>query len=165
MYRLNLETPEDWWEVENLFDTAFGPGRTGLSSYQLRQGADPVANLCFAARDGDGVLAGAVRHWAIRVGDGRALLLGPIAVHPTRQGEGLGAALMARALDEAARAGWCWVLLVGDAPYYERFGFSRAAAHDVAMPPPTNPDRVLARAIVADPPPLAGRARPWSEPG
>jgi predicted N-acetyltransferase YhbS len=69
------------------------------------------------------------------------LLLGPVAVHPTRQGEGLGGLLMQESLAEARRLGWERVLLVGDAPYYRRFGFTRIEG--VEMPPPTNPDRVL----------------------
>jgi predicted N-acetyltransferase YhbS len=73
------------------------------------------------------------------------LLLGPVAVHPTRQGEGLGGLLMRESLAEAARLGWERVLLVGDAPYYRRFGFRKIEG--VIMPPPTNPDRVLALSL------------------
>ncbi len=134
------EQPGDWWEVENLYDTCFGPGRTALSSYRLRDGVAPVAPLCLVIRT-EGALSGAVRCWPVRVGGAAALLLGPVAVHPTRQGEGLGAALIGRVLREAPGLGWDRVLLVGDAPYYARFGFSRLDG--VEMPPPTNPDRVL----------------------
>lgn len=70
-----------------------------------------------------------------------AMLLGPVAVHPTRQGEGLGAFLIQSGLERAAAAGVARILLVGDAPYYSRFGFARLDG--VIMPPPTNPDRVL----------------------
>ena len=69
------------------------------------------------------------------------LLLGPVAVHPTRQGEGLGGLLINESLAEARRLGWERVMLVGDAPYYARFGFRKLEG--VVMPPPTNPDRVL----------------------
>ena len=141
-YRLAPETPEDAWEVEALFDTAFAPGRGALSSYRLRTGP-PLAALCRVARDAGGILAGAIRFWPVRVGSAPALLLGPVAVHPTRQGEGLGALLIEGALDDAA--GWDRVLLVGDAPYYRRFGF--APLPGVAMPPPTDPARVLGRAL------------------
>lgn len=97
------------------------------------------------ARDPDGVLAGAIRYWPISIhGDHvhAALLLGPVAVHPTRQGEGLGGLLIRQSLGQAALLGWERVMLVGDAPYYQRFGFTRLDG--VVMPPPTNPDRVLA---------------------
>lgn len=97
------------------------------------------------ARDAEGVLAGAIRYWPISiVGDHthKALLLGPVAVHPTRQGEGLGGHLIRQSIGRAAKLGWDRVMLVGDAPYYQRFGFTRLDG--VVMPPPTNPDRVLA---------------------
>lgn len=135
------ERPEDWWEVEALFDLCFAPGREALSSYRLREGVPPVAPLCLVARDADGIVAGAIRHWPVRVGGHPALLLGPVAVHPTHQGEGL-AGLLIRNTSERARAlGWNRIMLVGDLSYYGRFGFGRLT--EVEMPPPTNPDRVL----------------------
>jgi len=85
------EGPDDWWEVEALYDLCFAPGRSALSSYRLRDGVDPIGPLCLTARDGAGILAGAIRHWPVLVGGARTALLGPIAVHPTRQGEGLAA--------------------------------------------------------------------------
>jgi predicted N-acetyltransferase YhbS len=146
-YRLEEETENDWWEVEALYDLCFAPGRTALSSYRLRDGVPTVAPLCLTLRDGDGTLAGAIRYWPALVGEEDVLLLGPVAVHPTRQGEGLGALMISESLSEARRLGWERVLLVGDAPYYGRFGFRRLAG--VTMPPPTNPDRVLGLALKA----------------
>ncbi len=141
MYRFHPEGPQDIWEVEGLYDLCFAPGREALSSYRLRDGVEPVPELCRLARDSDGILAGAIRYWPVRVGKHEALLLGPIAVHPTRQGEGLGGALIRDSLVIANQIGCPRVLLVGDAPYYERFGFKRLSG--VIMPPPTNPNRVL----------------------
>ena len=141
MIRLEEETDDDWWEVEALFDLCFAPGREALSSYRLRDGVPKVADLCHVARDGDGVLAGAIRFWPVRVGTVPALLLGPVAVHPTRQGEGIAALLIRESLMYARSRGWERVMLVGDAPYYGRFGFRKLSG--VEMPPPTNPDRVL----------------------
>lgn len=141
MYTLTPETSQDWWEVEALYDLCFAPGREALSSYRLRDGVPPIAALSHTARDADGILSGAIRFWPVDVGGRRALLLGPIAVHPTRQGEGLGGALIGHTVDQARDLGWDRVLLVGDEPYYRRFGFARL--NDVAMPPPTNPERVL----------------------
>lgn len=141
MFTLSPETKEDWWEVEALYDLCFAPGRTALSSYRLREDISPVASLSRVARDGEGILGGAIRYWPVRVSGQRVLLLGPVAVHPTAQGEGLGGALIRDSLDQAQHEGWARVLLVGDAPYYRRFGFNRL--NGVEMPPPTNPDRVL----------------------
>lgn len=141
MFHLAEETEADWWDVEALYDLCFAPGREALSSYRLRDGVPKVAPLCLTLRDGDGILVGAIRYWPVKVGGRDTLLLGPVAVHPTHQGEGLGGLLITESLAEARRLGWGRVLLVGDAPYYRRFGFTRREG--VLMPPPTNPDRVL----------------------
>ncbi len=140
MYEICPETAADEPEVEALYDLCFAPGRTALSSYRLRDGVPRVADLCLVLR-ADDVLLAAIRFWPVRVARRPVLLLGPIAVHPTAQGEGLGGMLMRDSLSRARKLGWSRVLLVGDAPYYSRFGFQRL--DDVVMPPPTNPDRVL----------------------
>ena len=145
MFHLAEETEADWWEVEALYDLCFAPGREALSSYRLRDGVRPVAPLCLVLRDGGGIVVGAIRYWPVRVGGADTLLLGPVAVHPTCQGEGLGGLLISESLAEARRLGWARVLLVGDAPYYRRFGFEKREG--VVMPPPTNPDRVLGLAL------------------
>ncbi len=157
MYQFGQEQPEDRWEVEALYDLCFAPGREALSSYRLRDGVPPVPDLCRVARDEQNILAGAIRYWPVRVAGRRALLLGPVAVHPTRQGEGLGGALMNDSLHRAWDLGWPRVLLVGDAPYYSRFGFQQLSG--VEMPPPTNPDRVLG---IGDWAGVTGKVSAWS---
>lgn len=147
--RILRETEEDWWEVEALYDLSFAPGRQALSSYQLRDGVEKAAELCMIARDDYDVIVAAIRYWPIRIGKTPALLLGPVAVHPTRQGEGLGAALMAASLDKARTLNWKHVILVGDHPYYSRFGFEPVAEF-VDFPPPVNPNRVLGLALTED---------------
>ena len=145
MYDLTPETAGDWWEVEALYDLCFAPGREALSSYRLRDDVPAEPGLCHVARDPDGILSGAIRYWPVRVGEAAALLLGPVAVHPTRQGEGLGGQLIHVSFEAARRLDWARVILVGDAPYYTRFGFARLDG--VIMPPPTNPARVLGYAL------------------
>ena len=156
MLRIFAETEADHDEVETLYDLSFAPGRTALSSYRLREGVNPVAELSLTARDDYDVLVGAIRYWPVVIiseppSPSRrwaALLLGPIAVHPTRQGEGVGAALMKISLQKAAASGWERVVLVGDEPYYRRFGFTRAEAERLTFPPPVNPNRVLALPLI-----------------
>lgn len=139
---LEREEPADWWEVEALYDLCFAPGRTALSSYRLRDDVPPVADLCLCLWDDESeALIAVIRYWPVRVGGVPALLLGPVAVHPTRQGEGLAGLLIRESLKRARGLGWSRVMLVGDAPYYARFGFRKLEG--VVMPPPTNPDRVL----------------------
>ena len=91
------------------------------------------------------------------MGGAAALLLGPVAVHPTRQGEGIAAWLITESLERAWALGWDRVMLVGDAPYYGRFGFEKLAG--VVMPPPTNPDRVLG---IGDWQGIAGDVGKWA---
>lgn len=150
MFRIHQERPEDAAEVEYLFDLCFAPGRTALSSYRLRDDIAPVSGLCLVARDEYDTLAAAIRYWPVRIGKAGdpALLLGPVAVHPTHQGEGLGAGLITSSLQMAADAGWTRVLLIGDEPYYRRFGFTRTATSGLRFPPPTNPERFLGKALV-----------------
>lgn len=145
MIELKAEQPADRWEVEALYDLCFAPGREALSSYRLRDDVPPVEGLSQVARDSDGILAAAIRFWPVHLGADDALLLGPVAVHPTRQGEGLGGSLIRDSLAKAQESGWARCMLVGDAPYYRRFGFEKL--DNVQMPPPTNPERVLGIAL------------------
>lgn len=156
MFEIAQELPADVWEVEALYDLCFAPGREALSSYRLRDGVPKVPELSLIARDRHGILAGAIRFWPVHVGDAPALLLGPVAVHPTRQGEGLGGILIHHSLDRTGELGWPRVMLVGDYPYYSRFGFEKLEG--VEMPPPTNPDRVLG---VGDWDGIEGAVRKW----
>ena len=150
MFRITPEIPDDLDEVEYLYDLAFAPGRSALSSYRLRDGVDPIAELSLVARDKYDILAAAIRFWPVRIGQAghSALLLGPVAVHPTRQGEGLGNLLISESLERAVALGWSRVILIGDEPYYRRYGFHRKSAENMQFPPPTNPERLLAKALI-----------------
>jgi predicted N-acetyltransferase YhbS len=166
MFRLLRETPADSAEVEYLYDLSFAPGRGALSSYRLREGVEPVPGLSLLARDEYDSLSAAIRYWPVRIGEAGtpSLLLGPVAVHPTRQGEGLGGLLISETLFRALARGWERVILVGDEPYYRRFGFTRNAARALDYPPPTNPDRLLARALAPGAfDGVSGMVRRWTE--
>jgi len=139
--------PED--AANDLLDAAFGPLRRMKTSYRLREGARPV--FSFSAHEvATGRLAGVVSFWPLRIGtDGHeALLLGPLAVHPDFHGRGLGGRLMRTGLDAACAGGHGLVLLVGDAPYYGRFGFRPVAEGQLLMPGPFDPRRLLALELV-----------------
>ncbi len=137
------EKPSDHDEVEYLFDLSFAPGRQSLSSYQLREGVEPVRSLSMVVRDEVGALIGAIRYWPVKISNTNGLMLGPVAVHPIAQGEGIAGELIRLTLHKARDEGWTRVILIGDAPYYSRFGFSRALTLGLEFPPPTNPDRFL----------------------
>ena len=135
MFDITTLRPEDHDQVEDLLDRAFGRNRKSKTSYRYRAGIHPVNELSLAAREGDR-LVGSIQYWPVTLGgqDTEALLLGPLAIDPRRQGEGIGAALMFTSLDMAAWAGHTAVLLVGDLAYYRRFGFRTAALDGLTMP-------------------------------
>jgi predicted N-acetyltransferase YhbS len=121
-----------------------GPGRKRKSSEKLRRGRKPSEGLAFAARGADGRVVGTVRLWDVVAGSCAALLLGPLAVEPSLKNAGIGAALMRHSVAEARRLGHRAILLVGDAPYYGRFGFSAEKTGSLAMPGPYERHRLLA---------------------
>ena len=145
------EQPADVPAREALLDRAMGPGRRRKSSEALRRGRRPAEGLAFVARDAGDCVVGTVRLWNVTAGEGgpAALLLGPLAVDPAVKGGGIGSALMRHALAEARRLGHGAVLLVGDAAYYARFGFSAEKTGRLAMPGPYERDRFLALELKA----------------
>jgi predicted N-acetyltransferase YhbS len=149
------ETPADVVPRENLLDRAMGADRRKKSSEKLRRGRVPADGLALVARDGHGHVIGTVRLWNVEAGvtpEGQpvdALLLGPLAVHDAHEGKGIGAALMRAAIAEAHARGHGAILLVGDAAYYERFGFFAEKAQHLVMPGPFARDRFLALELKA----------------
>ena len=136
MVTIRHEAHSDWAAREALLDRTFGEARFRKTCEQLRRGRLPSPGLAFGAFDGD-ELIGTLRLWDIMAGSaGRALLLGPLAVAPELQGRGIGSALVRHAIQEAALSGHDAILLVGDAPYYRRFGFSSARVKGLHLPGP-----------------------------
>ena len=128
---------------ERLLDAAFGPARFAKASARLREDRFAAEGLSFVAVE-NGRLVGTARLWDVSAGFGRpALLLGPLAVAADARNRGIGAALVQRALREARRLGHRVVLLVGDAAYYGRFGFSAAKTGALRLPGPFEPERLL----------------------
>jgi predicted N-acetyltransferase YhbS len=144
------ETPSDIAERDALLDRAMGPRWRKKSSHKLRRGRLPAQGLAFVARDAAGEIAGTVRLWDVTTGEGgpAALLLGPLAVDPARKSAGIGSMLMRHAIAEAKRHGHGAILLVGDAPYYARFGFTADRTAGLAMPGPYERHRFLALELV-----------------
>ena len=133
--RLLLEAKNDHIEIERLLDLVFTPRRTLLSSYQLRNSANKVDNLSYVMKDNSKKVVGSIRFWNIKVAghSGRGLLLGPLAVHPIYQSEGLGEKLVLNGIEKAHFDNWNWIVLVGDINYYSRFGFNKKATHGVTI--------------------------------
>jgi predicted N-acetyltransferase YhbS len=148
-FRIDRENPGDVLARERLLDAAMGPMRRKKSSEAIRRNRIPAKGLAQVARDETGHVIGTVRLWNIQAGitpGGRAvpaLLLGPLAVDSAHEGKGIGGALMRAAILEAKKLGHGAILLVGDAPYYERFGFSTEKTKTLMMPGPFERDRFL----------------------
>lgn len=157
---IELERPGDVAAREQLLDHAFGPSRFGKTCERLRARRLPAAGLSLLARVHHGGLGcdagvgsdvvGTVRLWHVSAGGVPALMLGPLAVDARRRNLGLGARLMEEAVERAAALGHAAILLVGDAPYYARFGFERRLTLGLRLPGPVEAERFLARELVPD---------------
>lgn len=143
MIAIRQERKTDASARELLLDRAYGPARFTKCSARLREDRLPAAGLAFVATE-QGRIVGSVRLWDVSAGPGRrALMLGPLAVSPEHQGKGIGAKLMKQAIATARMRGHGAILLVGDAPYYGRFGFSTEKTGHLAMPGAYQQDRLL----------------------
>lgn len=141
--------PADLPDIETLLDERFGPARHNRTAYRLRDGVAPLAPLCLVARE-NGELLGSVQCWPLQLRDvdGRRfplVLLGPVAVTLDHEGEGLGTRLMHEVLARADVAPGLPMLLIGDEPYYGRFGFSAAPTAGWHVPGPVDRARLLLR--------------------
>lgn len=135
--------------LDALLDLCFGPGRLARTAERLREGNVAVPECHFCAQNTDGSLLGSISFWPVCIGDSPALLLGPLAVHPSHQGLGLGEQLMQKGLAAIDKARFPFVLLVGDLPYYERVGF-QVAPRAVRLPGPVDPSRLLVKGMSPD---------------
>jgi predicted N-acetyltransferase YhbS len=142
-FAIRAERAVDVAMREALLDASFGENRHGRTCQRLRDGRAPAAGLALAAMR-EGKLVGTVRLWHVSAGGRPALVLGPLAVDPACRELGIGAALMQQALAAARARGHAAVILLGDAPYYARFGFSAANTGALSLPGPFERDRLLA---------------------
>lgn len=140
-------TAADLHLVSQLNAMVFGPGRFTRTAYRVREGTSPISPYCRAALLETRMIA-AVRFTHVTIGGtAGALLLGPLAVDPEFAGEGHGRKLIAEALTQAQRDGIRLVVLVGDEPYYARFGFHPVPPGQITLPGPVDPQRLLAAEV------------------
>ncbi len=130
--------------VSELNARVFGPGRFTRTAYRVREGAPALSPYCRVAMQGTRMIA-AVRFTPVSIGgtDG-ALLLGPLAVDPEFAGKGHGRQLVGEAMELAKADALRLVILVGDVPYYARFGFQPVPPGQITLPGPVDPRRLLA---------------------
>ena len=139
--------PADQAAVQALEAHVFGPGRFARTAYRVREGAPALSPFCRGAFE-DGRLVASLRLTPVAIGGkGRHLLLGPLAVAPACAGQGYGKALVSECVSAAAASGIGLIVLVGDQPYYDRFGFAPVPPGQIVFPGPVNPARILAREL------------------
>ena len=142
-FAIRNERASDVVAREALLDVCFGRGRQARTCQRLRDGRAPAEGLALSAVR-QGKLVGTVRLWHVAAGGRAALVLGPLAVDPAFRELGIGGALMRHAIAQARRLGHEAVVLLGDVPYYARFGFSAETAAALALPGPFERHRLLA---------------------
>lgn len=144
MVTIRDELVSDVRAREALLNRSFGAARFRKTSERLRENRVPADGLAFVAVDDMARVIGTVRLWSIIAGSaGPALLLGPLAVDCKQQKNGVGRALMERALATAQVLGHEAILLVGDAPYYGRFGFNLSLTRELHFPGPVDRARFM----------------------
>ena len=154
--------------VDTLLDAAFGSDRHARTAYRIRAGMEWLEPLSFAALDDEDYLAGTIQLWPVALTDpqGRPhpmLMVGPVAVVPTRQGEGYGKALMAAALGAIDPQAALPQVLIGDEDYYTVWDFSAAHTSGWRCPGPWEPERLLVRTAHPAILPREGMLGPWPE--
>jgi len=156
--------------IEEVLDRAFGPDRHARTAYRIREGMDWLPGLSLAALDESEMLVGTIQCWPIglqtRQGQVPLVMVGPVAVVPERQGEGFGVGLMSAMIAEDARLSASGgralpQVLIGDAEYYGRWGFSAAMTGDWRCPGPYEQHRLLARGHGLAAMPAEGMLGPW----
>lgn len=156
--------------IEEVLDRAFGPDRHARTAYRIREGMPWLPGLSLAALDEDEMLVATIQCWPIglqtRQGQVPLVMVGPVAVVPERQGEGFGVGLMSAMIAEDARLAASGAralpqMLIGDAEYYGRWGFSAALTGGWRCPGPYEPHRLLARGHGLAAMPAEGMLGPW----
>jgi predicted N-acetyltransferase YhbS len=141
-FAIRAERASDVVAREALLDACFGENRHTRTCQRLRDGHTPAEGFAFSAL-AQGRLVGTLRLWHVSAGGTRALVLGPLAVDPSCRNLGVGSALIKHALIAAEVRGHRAVILLGDAPYYGRFGFSALKTGELSLPGPFDRDRLL----------------------
>ncbi|MEO9599648.1 N-acetyltransferase [Parasphingorhabdus sp.] len=154
--------------VDALLDAAFGKDRHDRTAYKLREGMDMLEGLSIAAVDEEKhELLGSIQCWPIALtdDDGKMhpmIMVGPVAVYPDFQREGIGRAMMAALLKEIQPNDPLPLVMIGDPEYYERFfDFTAEATQEWTLPGPWEPSRLLVRANPNVSLPRTGTLGPW----
>ncbi len=137
------ETPDDIGWIEQLHASAFGPGRFARTAFRVREAFARAKNLSLVAQF-CGKPVASVWMTPISLSGENGYLLGPLATDPLFRNKGAGRLLVRKASKLAlAQRSARFVLLVGDAPYYEPLGYVPGTAGNIIFPGPVDPARIL----------------------
>lgn len=153
---IRAETSEDHAAIDAVNRAAFESGEEADLVVALRQQADPCISLV-AETDGE-VIGHIMFSPATLSADAeiRVMGLGPMAVTPQRQREGIGSALVRAGLEACRQLGYEAVFVLGHAQFYPRFGFQPASGYDISSTYDV-PDDVF-MALELEPGALSGKA-------
>jgi predicted N-acetyltransferase YhbS len=141
--------------IETLLDAAFGKNRRERTAYRLREDSEPIEALSFAITGGEELIA-SIQCWPVQIAEAKLVLVGPVAVDPSRQNEGHGRRLMHALLEAAAKMGDPPMVMIGDPAYYGRFGFTAEKTAGWQLPGPWEARRLLARNVAGHVLPATG---------
>jgi putative acetyltransferase len=136
---IRAEAPGEQAAVAVVVGAAFGRPSVVRLVELIRRSPEYEPGLSFVAVDGDGRIVGHVlfsRAPLRREGadDASVLMLSPLSVHPDRQRQGIGSALVRHGLDVVNARGEPLVILEGAPALYRRFGFRPASEVGIARP-------------------------------
>lgn len=138
--KIRLEQKTDYQEVENLIREAFwNLYRPGCSEHfivhNMRDLPAFIPELSFVACESETILGSIIYSKAKIVDDSsnehEVLCMGPIAVLPSLQGQGVGSLLLNHSIEKAKALGYKAVVIYGNPAYYHRFGFVNAQTYSV----------------------------------
>ncbi len=148
-FKIFPQTAESEPLIDDLLDRTFGTERQDKTVYRLREGITAVESLSFVALGEEGDLIASLRFWPVSIAGNAAILLGPLAVEPRFQGQGIGRALVAEGLKAAKQQGHALCLVVGEPAYYAPYGFIPACPNGLILPGPVEPERFQVLELVA----------------
>ena len=128
--RVRDAVADDFPAIRSILIAAYPTAAEADLVERLRADGDAAIEL---VADDEGLIVGHVLFSPVEA-PFRALALGPVAVLPQRQRQGIGSELISAGHWKALEAGWSAVFVLGEPDYYRRFGYDAALAAGFSSP-------------------------------